>query len=169
MYISLCTSTLGWTYWTPPKTAEDPTFTIQAPLHELRWKSSDRMAAPETAPSVHSSKGGEDSKSESSRNISTETIVAIGIGVPLAIILLAGALFFCRKRARYSREVARASLTTKRQSYLPEVHDSSQAEAKQAEQTPMELGCNGIQPTELPASSPRIYEAEGMPSVQEMD
>lgn len=75
-------------------------FTVQAPLVEIRWKSSD-LPASATSETTPSSTASSISNSDSSSGLSTGAIAAIAVVIPVvAIAALVGAFLLWRRRKK---------------------------------------------------------------------
>lgn len=145
-----------------------PTFngvqmTIRAPMHELRWRSSDREVQHTENGSAQNSNNRSSSreKHREAGHLSKGSVAAIGTSVSLAVLaLFVIAILVFRKRMRSSRRSAQIDFVASRGSTLPEVYRDADT-ARQPEkiellQSPQPLREHPATPIE---AAPR-YEAE---------
>ena len=159
--VSLCNEDSSNTWYTNPgDTGNDgdhdevSTYIIHAPMFEIRWQSADKLQAAISGQNLD----------DPHRVLSTGAILAIGVGVPSALLLLSIALYLIRRRMQRSRDSAQITFRAGRQSTLPEVCNAPADDVKPLEKKNNELGRAELEPSEQAAfaliePSP-LYEAE---------
>ena len=166
--INMCSSSWSSSTYAPvtiPLTT-DFQFTFRAPMHEIRWKGSDKTE--EATRRQSATETSNVNRSHSSTHLSTGATAAIGVCVPLAILAFIGiAAFLLRRRMKQSRQSAQVELVATQGTTLPEVFVEGEQGGHPEKFESLRSPRSPLEPYLATTEAAPRYEAEGTDSFRQ--
>lgn len=134
-------------------------FTLSAPMHEIRWRSSDKGV--DKTKHVGTSSEYIGHRHHATGHLSSGSIAAISVCVTLAMLaLIVIAVLLFRRRMQRSRMSAQMELVAVQQSALPEVYTDADKAKQLGDIGPLQSVQSPSSFQELPKEAAPRYEAE---------